>query len=393
MAKPKVLLVGGPDVDARLDLMRLLSKRFEVAAAGSEPALESRFTAAGFRFRAFPMTRRASPLADLGTFRALVRLLREERPDVVHAFDTKPTVWARLAARRAGVPVVVGTIPGLGSLFASGAARALAARILYEPLQALACRAADLTIFQNEDDRREFEARSIVPRGKSAIVPGSGVRTDLFRPDVPTERRDALRREWGVAGDDIVVTMVARLARPKGVLEFAAAARGAAARATGGKLPRIRFVLVGPEDTGGVDRLARHELDEVRAAVTWLGARTDVKEILAASDVFALPSYYREGFPRALVEAAAMALPLVAADVPGSREVVRHRENGYLVPPRDVPALTDALAALASDAGLRRSFGAASRRLAESAFDLGRIAELTGALYLSLLDPHSGGRA
>lgn len=378
--RPRVLLVGGPDVDARLDLMRALAPSYDLAAAGTDPALAARFGAAGFAFHAYPMTRTTNPLADLLTFRALLRLLRAVRPDLVHAFDTKPTVWGRLAARIAGVPVIVGTLPGLGALYSTDQWRARAARLIYEPLQALACRLSSLTLFQNADDAREFERRGIVPRGEAPVIPGSGVRTDLFHNDLPREQRAALRATLGLPEDAVVVVMVSRVTRAKGVLVLVEAARRLREVA-----PGIRVVVAGAEDGAGADRLTPAELGELRATTTWLGRRSDIKEILAASDVAVLPSYYREGVPRALLEAAAMGLPLVAADVPGSRDVVRQSRTGFLVPPRDAAALVDALATLAGNPALRSRFGAEARRVAVAEYDLAHIAADTAARYADLL--------
>ena len=121
--RPRVLLVGSDDVDARIDLMRRLRDEFDVAAAGTAPALAARFEENGFAYHHFPLHRGSSPLRDLRTLGALCLLLGRLRPDVVHTFDTKICVYGRLAARAAGVPVVLGTIPGLGSLYSDNTAR------------------------------------------------------------------------------------------------------------------------------------------------------------------------------------------------------------------------------------------------------------------------------
>ena len=200
--------MGGEDVDARLDITAALSASFEICALGSEPGLAARFARAGVRYRAYAMSRRASPRRDLGTLWQLVRLLREERPDLVHTFDSKPSVWGRIAARLAGVPHVVGTLPGLGSLYTAGWGgwRAWLIRQVYQPLQTLACHLSDLTIFQNEDDAHEFTKRRVVPRDRTAVIPGSGVRTDVFEPRSPVaagRERAELRAELGIRDDAV----------------------------------------------------------------------------------------------------------------------------------------------------------------------------------------------
>ena len=174
--------------------------------------------------------------------------------------------------------------------------------------------------------------------------------------------------------------MVSRLMRAKGVLEFAAASRAVRLED-----PTVTFLLVGPADTESLDALTAPELDEVRGSLTWVGERDDVKEILELADIFVFPSFYREGIPRVLLEAASMGLPLVAADVPGSREVVEHEVNGLLVPPHDPRALAQAVLRLTASPELRARFGASSRARAVWHFDLSVIAERTELLYRRLL--------
>jgi glycosyltransferase involved in cell wall biosynthesis len=310
--------------------------------------------------------------------RQLVRIFRDERPAIVHTFDTKPGVLARLAAKIARVPVVIGTLPGLGSLYAGPNLRARLIRLVYQPVQAIACRAADLTIFQNEDDAREFERRRVAPPSRSTVIAGSGVRTDVFVPG-DQDAAHELQLRLGLDGQ-VVVVMVSRVMRSKGVLDYAAAARRAR-RADSG----LAFLLVGGEDAESLDALTPAELDELRASVTWLGARSDVREILEAADIFVFPSVYREGVPRVLLEAASMGLPLVAADVPGSRDVVVDGENGFLVSPGDPAATADAILRLAAEPELRRRFGRSSRERAVARFDFEAVVARTMSVYRELL--------
>jgi glycosyltransferase involved in cell wall biosynthesis len=378
VSRHHICIVGGPDVDARQPLMERLEGEFEVLALGTDPRVAGSFAARGLRYRDYRMSRRANPLLDLRTVWQLVRIFRAERPAIVHTFDTKPGVLARLAARIARVPVVIGTLPGLGSLYAAPSLRARLIRLVYQPLQAVACRWADITVFQNEDDAREFERLHLVPRSRATVIPGSGVRTDVFaagRHDGAHE----LRLQLGPAGH-VVVVMISRILRSKGVLDFAAAARNA--QRTN---PALAFVLVGGEDPGSLDALTPAELVELRDSVTWLGARSDVREILEAADVFVFPSVYREGVPRVLLEAASMGLPLVAADVPGSRDVVVDGENGFLVAPGDPAATADAILRLAAEPELRRRFGRRSRERAVARFDFEAVAARTVSMYRELL--------
>ena len=381
MTKPIVLIIGGPDVNTRLDLMGRLKDDFEMAAAGTAAEIESRFRSAGFRYYFYPLQRTVSPLSDLHSIHLLHRLCRTVGPHVVHTFDAKPSVWGRLAARWAGVPVVVGTMTGLGSLYSSDRVSTRVLRSLYEIFARWACHVADLTIFQNRYDARQFIASRIVAENKAMVIPGSGVATETYAPNrVLAAARKALRAELGFTDQQLVVTMISRVIRSKGVLEFMAAAQEVSARH-----PWVRFLLVGPNDESSLDRLSRTELAQLKQLVHWSGSRKDVPVVLASSDIFVLPSGYREGIPRVLLEAASMGLPIITTDSAGCNEVVEDGVNGLLVPPRDATALGGALLQLAVDSELRERFGRESRRRALERFDLSIIVEQTRSVYRRLL--------
>jgi glycosyltransferase involved in cell wall biosynthesis len=384
-SRPRVLIIGTDDVDARIELMQRLRDEFTLAAAGTSHALQRRFSEAGFRYFYYPLARGNAPLTDGFAFVALLRLLAGFRPTIVHSFDSKPCVYGRLAAWLARVPVVVGTIPGLGSLYVETGPEALGlprrvVRGIYELLQRLASRASQLTIFQNHDDAEEFLAKGVVQHDKVTVIPGSGVRTDVFdsaRID-PAARR-AVRASLGVPEGALLVTMVSRVIRSKGVEDYAAAA----ARVRQAH-PNAHFLLVGPADEKSLDRFNPSDLAQLAATVNWPGARSDIPSILAASDIFVLPSYYREGIPRVLIEAASMSLPLVTTRSPGCVEVVEDSVNGFLVPVRDPDALVSAISRLVRDPELRSRFGQESRRRAVERFDLSAIAERTRSIYRTL---------
>lgn len=380
-SSPKVLLVGGPDVDARLELMHCLKDTFNMSALGSQPTLHARFLAEGFDYTAYHLSRQINPLADLLTIGQLVLIFWRLKPQIVHAFDTKPGVWGCLAARWAGVPIVIGTLTGLGSLYVNDGLAIRSARMVYQTLQKLACRISDLSIFQNHDDAHQFTAIGVVSAPKAMVIPGSGVATDLFSPARVSEaERVQLRHELGIQPGEIVVTMISRVIRSKGVFEFLAAARHVRLGH-----PRVRFLLIGPEDGDSIDRLRAAELAQLKQVVTWPGPRRDIPTVLATSDIFVLPSAYREGIPRVLLEAASMGLPIVTTDSPGCNEVVEDDVNGFLVPARDAPALNQAILRLIEQPELRQRFGRVSRQRAVERFDLSVIAEQTRSVYRQLL--------
>ena len=380
LSLPNVLFVGGPDVDARLELMHCLKDTFSISALGSLPILHNIFLDEGFRYNSYRLDRQVNPLSDLWTLGQLVFIFRRLEPQIVHTFDTKPGVWARLAARLAGVPVIIGTLPGLGSLYANDSLKTRFFRSVYQPLQTLSCRISDLTIFQNHDNARQFIAAGIVSEQKATVIFGSGISTDVFaQARVSDIEKAQLRAELDIQPHETVVTMVSRLIRSKGVLEFMAAAQEVGAR-----FSDVRFLLIGPEDDESVDRLNSEELTQLKQAVTWLGSRRDIPAVLAVSDIFAFPSY-REGIPRVLLEAASMGLPIVTTDSPGCNEVVEHGVNGYLVPVRDSEALSQAIIRMIELPELRQRFGRVSRQRAVKRFDLSIVADQMRAVYLQLL--------
>lgn len=382
--KATVLIVGGPDVDARLELMRCLGDAFHTRALGSQPMLRDRFLAAGFDYDSYHLSRQVNPLSDMLTVCQLAFLFQRLKPQIVHAFDTKPGVWGCLAARLAGVPIIIGTFTGFGSLYGNHDLMTRFSRVIYQMLQKLACQVSDVTISQNHDDLRQLIATGVVPEHKATVILGSGVSTDVFAPaQVSDLQLTQLRDELGIRPGETVVTMISRVIRSKGVLEFMAAAQEVSSRH-----PNARFLLIGPEDDESLDRLNAAELTQLKQAVIWPGPRRDIRTVLALSDIFVLPTAYREGIPRVLLEAASMGLPLITTNSPGCNEVAEDGVNGFLVPAHDSGALAQAIVRLIDQPELRRRFGQVSRQRALERFDLSLIVEQTRTMYQQLLAQH-----
>src|ERR1035437_1108493 len=168
--KSKVVLIGGSDVDSRISLVSILSEHFDIAVFGTSEALGKTFSEAGIRYDSYAMDRGADPFTSLRSILALAELLRVYRPDIVHTFDTKPSIIGRMAARIAQTRVIIATLPGRGSLYLRGTgARRQILRYMYEGAQFLSSRLSDATIFQNQDDLREFVTRRIVQIGRAHV--------------------------------------------------------------------------------------------------------------------------------------------------------------------------------------------------------------------------------
>ncbi len=174
--------------------------------------------------------------------------------------------------------------------------------------------------------------------------------------------------------------MIARMLRTKGVMEFLGAAQ-----ALRREDQRLAFLLVGPIPQAARDGVSASEIAAFADDVDHLGFREDVVSLLSCADIFVLPTYYREGVPRVLLEAATLGLPIVTTDMPGSRDVVSDDENGFLVPPRNTAALAQAIRKLADDSALRGRLGRAGRHIVEARFALPRVADAYAAVYRRLL--------
>ena len=325
----------------------------------------------GVRLVPFEMTRRgANPATELATLARLVRLYRRERPDIVHHVALKPVVYGSLAARLAGVPVVVNAVAGTGWLFnATGGARRALRPLLRRLLGALLARTQ--VIVQNPDDAQVMAG---IDLGHVHLVRGAGVDTDVFapRPEAP---------------GPVVILLASRLLWTKGVGDFATAARLLRERGVD-----ARCVLVGEPDPDNPDFVPEAQLRAWEAAgdLQWRGRRDDMPDVLAGAHVVCLPSFYGEGVPKALIEAAACGRPIVTTDMPGCREIVRDGENGLLVPPRDPARLADALARLAGDADLRRRLGARGRERAVAEFGERQVIAATLDIYRRALAGRTG---
>ena len=326
----------------------------------------------GFALRPIPWRRRGDGL--LGAARAIAaitRLYHAERPDILHHVALKPVLFGSLArhlafARSDHAPASVASIMGLGSGFTATTA---AARLRRPPLS-LALRLAagnarDRVVVQNPEDRAALVGLGIDP-ARIALIRGSGVDIDHFAP-LPEP-----------AGGIVTVALVSRMLRDKGVLEAAAAIRRLRVRGL-----NIELLLAGPTDPDNVNSLTAQRLRSLAGepGIKWLGAVADVRTVWRRAAIAVLPSTYGEGVPKALLEAAACGRPLIAADVPGAREAIRPGMTGLLVPPHDIEALAEAIAALAADPQRRARMGQAGRQLVERHFADGIVARETLALY------------
>ena len=346
-----------------------------VATAQDDGENVARIRASGLRHHGLPLQQHGtSPVEEWRALRSVVALYRELRPELTHHITVKMLLYGGLAARLTGVPALVNTVSGLGYVFSSEDRRA---RRLRGPVsmgyRLLLRHPNSCTIFQNPDDREHFVQRGLVSAGQARVIRGSGVDVTRFTPQPEP-------------GGTPRVLFVGRLLWQKGLAEFVDAARQL--RAAG---VAARFSIAGHGEAGNPDSVPAATLAawQAEGLIDYLGQREDMPQVYAGAQVVCLPSW-REGVPRALIEAAACGRALVASDVPGCREIVQHEVNGLLVPSRDASALAAALRRLLDDAALRGRMGAAGRDLAQREFSLERVNAATLALYSELLAGRAG---
>ncbi len=295
-----------------------------------------------------------NPLQDLKLIQSFKRMFRSEQPDIVLSYTIKNNIFGAIAAKACNTPFIP-NVTGLGTAFLSGGLLQTVAEALYRK----AFGTLSHVFFQNADDRDLFAERRLVQSSQSHLLPGSGIDLERFSA-----------AEYPAETEAPVFLMIARLLRDKGVLEFVEAARLVKAQ-----FPHTRFQLL-----GAVDAANRTAIDAATVqswqddgTIEYLGTTGDVRPHIAAAQCVVLPSY-REGAPRTLIEAAAMARPLIASDVPGCRSVVADGVSGLLCEARSGESLA---AACLGFLGLSRedktAMGRAGREKMEAEFDQAHV--------------------
>jgi glycosyltransferase involved in cell wall biosynthesis len=378
MSDVKVILFANTDwylYNFRRSLaLALQAAGYEVLLLSPPGNYSARLRALGLRWQPLQMDRRSvNPLREMVLLLRLVRLFRRERPMLVHNFTVKCAVYGSIGARLARVPARINAVDGLGYVFASGERKARMLRPLVRAMLriALGGRGARL-ILQNPDDRTSFEKFGLATAGSVDLIPGAGVDCSRFSP---RERSTTIQAPP-------TVLLAARLLWEKGLAEYVEAAR--ILRSQG---RTVRFLLAGNPDQGNPAAVPEATIRGwvAQGIIEWLGHVDDMAALYASMDIVVLPSFYREGLPTSLIEAAACGLPLITTDMPGCREVVQHEADGLLVPPRDARALADAIARLLDSTALRARLGEAARAKVLAMFDERIVIQRTQKVYRELV--------
>jgi glycosyltransferase involved in cell wall biosynthesis len=322
----------------------------------------------GFHFHHLPMKRRGYNL--FLEIKSVYQLCRKLKPELIHLFTIKPVICGGIAAKLARVKAVVQSISGLGYIFTANGKKAWLLRFLVSCLYNICfAQKNGVVIFQNPDDQKLFLEKKWVVQKKTRLILGSGVDVDYFQP---------FKEPEGIP----VVVLPGRMLWHKGVKEFVEAAtelkkQGIAAR----------FVLVGDEDRGNPVSIPREQLQTWvnESVVEWWGWQEDMLAVFQKCHIVCLPSY-REGLPKVLLEAAACARPLIAANTPGCKEIVKNGVNGLLVSVQNALELAEALKILILNTQLRITLGAEGRRMVEESFSAEKINQEILTAYRFLLE-------
>lgn len=367
------LELGGAQENTLHTCRELARRGHDVTLAfGPGGLLDEEAAGGGFTLKPMPeLVREISPLKDIRALIALTRLVSALEPDIVHTHSSKAGALGRWAAFMGGAKRIVHTIHGWS--FSSNMPRAL--RLAYRAVEYACSPLTDHFISVSSRDLALGERLHIVRGGNGSVI-RSGIDLAEFR--YVAADRDAVRHEWGVSPDDVLVVNISNFKAQKAPLDFVRAASLAARQE-----PRLRFAFVGDGELRAEVEHARSSLG-LSDRLILAGWRRDIPRVLRASDIVALTSLW-EGLPRTVVQARACGRTVVATAVNGTPEIIEDGVTGFLVRPRDVESMAQAFVMLARDAGLRARIGANAARGLE-AFDATTMVLQQEALYQRLVE-------
>ena len=335
----------------------LIEKGYEVYAIVPKGKFINEFHKYGIKTIEYAIDRGGlNPVSEFIVILKLYRIFKKEKFDILHTFTFKPNIYGAIAGELSGIPIIINQVTGLGSLYAENNLRLRILRFVGSFLYCISFKIAKKVIFQNPDDLEDI--KHLLNINKAIIIRGTGVDINFFSSDkIVQSRTDELRKGYSINKNSVIITLIARLIWHKGIKEFVEAANLLAK-----KYNNLLFLIVGWIDKGNSTAVTEAFIQEVQRShyIRFLGEREDIKEILALTDIYTLPSY-REGTPRTVLEAMAMSKPIITTDVPGCRQTVEDGLNGFLVLHKDSHALAQALEKLILDKDLREKMGKASR--------------------------------
>ncbi len=346
-------------------MIRLLSQKgYRVVVIAPEDAYVDRVREAGAHFQPISIQPYGTnPVRDLSVILLLVRLLRKHRADLLITYTIKPNIYGSIAAAWMAIPSLA-VITGMGYLFTQRSWKTMVAKNLYR----LSLRFCTAIWFLNEEDRRTFVEERLIRSDRAAYLPSEGVDTGYFVPDQGRKPSPVFR-----------FLFAGRLILEKGVKDFMEAARTLKKR-----YPHVHFDLLGFLQPDYPNAISEKEIRqwEAEGIIRYLGSTDQIKEDLSTTDCVVLPTYYREGIPRILLEAGSMHIPVITTDNAGCRDVVDHTNNGYICLPKNVDSLTYWMDKMINLPQAERArMGTRSRKIIERLFD----DQLVNDQYLSFI--------
>ena len=343
-----------------------LKKGYNVTVVANNTGRKSEVTALGVHYIDFPVNPTGKKLMqELRTLWFLIRLFIKEKPDVVHNVGLKDMLWGGLAAKLVGVKVVINAVSGLGVMFSSPKL-GLTAKVVLGVQRFSNNRKNVFEIFQNNEDKALYLKHRVMKEEQCVFIKGSGVDLNEYHyVEEPTTGK-------------VIVLFTARMVKEKGVCDLVEAAEMLREKYEN----RVEFHLCGGL-SANPKAIKEQELRSLcdDKYIHWFGFCRDVDERLRKCHIVAFPSYYREGVPKSLIEAAATGRPIITCNSIGCKDVVDDGVNGFLVPPKDTRALAERLETLINDAKLRQLMGKAGRLKAEREFDIHHVVEEHMKLY------------
>jgi N,N'-diacetylbacillosaminyl-diphospho-undecaprenol alpha-1,3-N-acetylgalactosaminyltransferase len=300
----------------------------------------------------------------------MYEFFQKNKQDISFTISIKPNIYGNIAAKLAGIPKRVGLVCGLGHGFESAQNfKQHVTQFIVKCLYRIGSSCTQKYVFQNEDDQKLMIEKKIISSEKTYVIKSSGINLDIYSSDTVNHNviQNIRTHDFKVDDNTVVIGAVARTTISKGIREFIQASEISKKWDI-----KVKFIWVGECNPEEPDSLTPDDMIETDT-FQWIGFRNDIKEVIQSFDIMTLPSFYREGIPRSLLEGMAMRKPIVTTDNVGCRETVNNGINGYLVPIKNATLFAESVKKIACDKKILQQFGAASRKKVEQEFDVNEV--------------------